>query len=450
MSPILQGTELIQFLENNSPEKIKEVLEHVHPADILDALEDYEGNPLLILARIPNDVLVSIIEEAEEEDKNDLLSLLPHEQKKEVISEMASDELADMWEYIDEDEAELLISAMEESKAEELKALLQHDPETAGGIMATEFVSVSDQMSVKQALEYLQKHGDDAESISYLYMLDIEGRVHGVVSLRDIVTSKFDVRLSDLANPNVITVPTDMDQEEVAQVFIKYGFSGIPVVDEDHKMVGIITADDVLDIVVDESTEDIERMSALAHGEREYLESGVLNLAKRRIFWLLFLMISATFTGIIIEKYEAALSSTIILAAFIPVLMDTGGNAGSQSATLVIRGMALGEITMKDFFKVIYTELKVSLLVGVALALVNWLRIGLTSMHEDKWLLGFTVSAAMFITVMIANLVGGMLPLLARRFKMDPAIMASPVITTIVDALALLVYFGIATRVYTL
>lgn len=450
MSPILQGTELIQFLENNSPEKIKEVLEHVHPADILDALEDYAGNPLLILARIPNDVLVSIIEEAEEEDKNDLLSLLPHEQKKEVISEMASDELADMWEYIDEDEAELLISAMEESKAEELKALLQHDPETAGGIMATEFVSVSDQMSVKQALEYLQKHGDDAESISYLYMLDIEGRVHGVVSLRDIVTSKFDVRLSDLANPNVITVPTDMDQEEVAQVFIKYGFSGVPVVDEAHKMVGIITADDVLDIVVDESTEDIERMSALAHGEREYLESGVLNLAKRRIFWLLFLMISATFTGIIIEKYEAALSSTIILAAFIPVLMDTGGNAGSQSATLVIRGMALGEITMTDFFKVIYTELKVSLLVGVALALVNWLRIGLTSMHEDKWLLGFTVSAAMFVTVMIANLVGGMLPLLARRFKMDPAIMASPVITTIVDALALLVYFGIATRVYTI
>ncbi|MCB5228673.1 MAG: magnesium transporter [Candidatus Cloacimonetes bacterium] len=448
MSPILQGTELIQFLENNSPEKIKEVLEHVHPADILDALEDYEGNPLLILARIPNDVLVSIIEEAEEEDKNDLLSLLPHEQKKEVISEMASDELADMWEYIDEDEAELLISAMEESKAEELKALLQHDPETAGGIMATEFVSVSDQMSVKQALEYLQKHGDDAESISYLYMLDIEGRVHGVVSLRDIVTSKFDVRLSDLANPNVITVPTDMDQEEVAQVFIKYGFSGVPVVDEAHKMVGIITADDVLDIVVDESTEDIERMSALAHGEREYLESGVLNLAKRRIFWLLFLMISATFTGIIIEKYEVALSSTIILAAFIPVLMDTGGNAGSQSATLVIRGMALGEISMKDFFKVLYIELRVSLLVGGVLAGVNWLRIGLTSMHEDKWLLGFTVSAAMFVTVMIANLVGCVLPLLARRFKMDPAIMASPVITTIVDALALLVYFGIATSLY--
>ncbi len=300
-------------------------------------------------------------------------------------------------------------------------------------------------MNVEDTLKYLQVHGEEAETLNYLYILNPEGVLKGVVALRDIVVSPFKAPLTDLINPNVISVPLDMDQEEVAHIFQKYGFSSIPVVDEEQKMLGIITADDMMEIIVDESTEDFERMSALAHNEGEYLETGVFGLARRRVFWLLFLMISATFTGLIIERYEAALAQVVVLMAFVPMLMDTGGNAGSQSATLIIRGMALGKIDFKDFFKVLFKEIRVSAVVGIALAAVNMLRIW---MMNGNWLLGLTVSMAMFFTVMVANIVGGTLPLLARKINVDPAIMASPVITTIVDALALIVYFRLATMMY--
>lgn len=231
----------------------------------------------------------------------------------------------------------------------------------------------------------------------------------------------------------------------MARIFQKYGFASIPVVNHENRMLGIITADDVLDIVVEENTEDFEKMSALGHNEGEYLETGIFGLARRRIVWLLFLMISATFTGFIIQGYEAALAEMVILAAFIPMLMDTGGNAGSQSATLVIRGMALGEIEMKDFYTVFFKELRVSLVVGLALSAVNFLRI--LAFNRDI-MLGITVSAAMLFTVVVAKLVGCTLPILARRIKLDPAIMAAPIITTIVDALSLIVYFKLATMIY--
>ncbi len=447
MNKQLTGKDLIEFLETTSPAALKEALEYIHPADILDALEDYKGDPFHILVRIPTDILAGILEEAEEEDKGELLGLFPADQKKDIISEMASDEIADMMEHIDDDEVDELISILDEEKAQEIKQLMSYDPETAGGIMATEFVPVNAEMTVKDTLEYLQKNGEDAETINYLYMLDPDDRLKGVVSLRDIVMSEFNVPLTELVNPNVVSVPTDMDQEDVAQLFRKYGFSAIPVVDENRKMMGIITADDVLDVVVDESTEDFERMSALSHSETEYLDSTVGNLARKRIFWLLFLMISATFTGIVIQRYESALAmdGMLILVAFIPMLMDTGGNAGSQSATLVIRGMALGEITIKDFFEVLFKEIQVSLLVGLGLSVVNLVRIWV--FHHDL-MLGLSVSIAMFFTVMIANIVGGTLPLIARKFKLDPAIMASPVITTIVDVLALVVYFSVAMKLY--
>lgn len=447
MKKQLTGKELIEFLETTSPSALKEALEYIHPADILDAMEDYDGDPFNLLVRIPTDILAGILEEAEEEDKGELLGLFSTDQKVDIISEMASDEVADMMEHFDDDEVNELISSLDEEKAQEIKQLMSYDPETAGGIMATEFVPVNAQMTVKDTLEYLQKNGEDAETINYLYMLDPDDKLKGVVSLRDIVMSEFNLPLTELVNPNVVSVPTNMDQEEVAQLFRKYGFSAIPVVDENHKMLGIITADDVLDVVVDESTEDFERMSALSHSETEYLDSSVMTLARKRIFWLLFLMISATFTGIVIQRYESALAidGMLILVAFIPMLMDTGGNAGSQSATLVIRGMALGEISIKDFFEVLFKEIRVSLVVGLALSVVNLLRIW---MFNKDLMLGLSVSIAMFFTVIIANVVGGTLPLIARKFKLDPAIMAAPIITTIVDVLALIVYFSVAMKLY--
>ncbi|MCB5261944.1 MAG: magnesium transporter [Candidatus Cloacimonetes bacterium] len=445
MSDNLQGTELLQFLQEASVAELRAALNDIHPADILDALEDYKGDAIAFLAKLPNEILADIIEEAEEEDKSGIFDLFPLDQKKEIISEMASDELADLLVTIDPDEANDLIDSLDAEDAQDVKDLMQYDPETAGGIMATEFMTVKDNMTVRETLEYLQKYGEDAETLGYLYVLDEHEVLKGVVSLRDIVVHKFNEAIAPLIKGNVISVKPELDQEEVASIFQKYGFTSMPVVDDEDRMLGIITADDVLDVVVDESTEDFEKMAAIAHSDGEYLETGVFELARKRIFWLLFLMISATFTSVIIQNYESALASIVILAAFIPMLMDTGGNAGSQSATLIIRGMALGEIAIKDYFLVIFKEIRVSLIVGVVLAVVNFLRIWL---FNNDILLAMTVSLSLLFTVVLAKTVGCTLPIVARKFRIDPAIMAAPIITTIVDVLSLLVYFKLAVTFY--
>ncbi|MGI6198669.1 MAG: magnesium transporter [Candidatus Cloacimonadaceae bacterium] len=445
MGDNLQGANLLQFLIESPADELRASLEDIHPADILDALEEYEGDTILLLSRFPSDVLAAIIEEAEDEDKGEILDLFPDEQKAEIISEMASDELVDLLETMHPDEASELLEALPDEDAQEVLELMRHHPETAGGIMATEFVAIREQMTVKETLEYLQVHGHDAESLSYLYVLDEDDILKGVIALREIVVSSFDEHIGPLINTNVISVRADMDQEEVSRVFAKYGFHSIPVVDENDRMLGIVTADDVFYVVEEETTEDMEKMAALAHSEKDYLDTGIFGLAKQRIFWLLFLMISATFTGVIIQGYQKELASVVILAAFIPMLMDTGGNAGTQVSTLVIRGMALGEIKLKDYFKVLYKELRVSLIVGVVLAVVNFLRVWI--FHHDP-MLALTVSAALLFTVVLAKLVGCTLPMIARKLKIDPALMASPIITTIVDALSLSVYLYLAKTIY--
>lgn len=445
MNDNLQGTELLQFLQECSVEELKIALKNIHPADILDALEEYEGDAIYFLAKLPNEILADIIEEAEEEDKGGLFDLFPLEQKKEIISEMASDELVDLLGSMDSEEAHSLIESLDAEDAQDVKNLMQYGPETAGGIMAAEFMTIKDNMTVRETLKYLQKHGEEAETLSYLYVLGKNEILKGVISLRDIVVSKFSDLIAPLMKINVISVRPELDQEEVASIFNKYGFTSIPVVDENNRMLGIITADDVLDVVIDESTEDFEKMAALGHSDRDYLETGVFTLARRRVFWLLFLMISATFTSFIIQGYELALTSVVLLAAFIPMLMDTGGNAGSQSATLIIRGMALGEIDISDYFKVLFKEMRVSLVVGIVLAVVNFFRIW--AFHQDM-LLAMTVSLALLFTVILSKTVGCTLPIVARKLKIDPAIMAAPIITTIVDVLSLLVYFKLASAFY--
>jgi len=445
MSDNLQGAELLQFLQESSVEEIMAALKDIHPADILDALDDYTGDPIPFLSKLPIEILAEIIEEAEEEDKSEIFDLFSLDQKKEIISEMASDELVDLLENIDPEEVTDLIDSLDAEDAQNVKDLMRYDSETAGGIMATEFVTVKDHMTVRETLEYLQKYGEEAETLSYLYVLDENGVLKGVVSLKDIVIHKFTDAIAPLINASVISVKAGLDQEEVAQTIQKYGFTSIPVVDEQNKMLGIITADDLLDVVVDESTEDFEKMAAIAHSEGDYLDTGVFALARRRIFWLLFLMVSATFTSVIIQNYESALASVVILTAFIPMLMDTGGNAGSQSATLIIRGMALGEISIQDYFAVVFKEVRVSIIVGVVLAVVNFFRIW--AFHHDI-ILALTVSLALIFTIILAKTVGATLPIVARKLKIDPAIMAAPVITTIVDALSLIVYFKLALVLY--
>ncbi|MDD3501662.1 MAG: magnesium transporter [Candidatus Cloacimonetes bacterium] len=438
-------TKLFKLLQENSTNQISKALDDIHPADIIDALDEYEGDRTLLLSRFTIEVLAAIIEEAEDDEKGELFDLFSIEKKKEIVNEMASDELVDLLETMDPEEASDMLDSMDEEDAQDIKELMRYHPETAGGIMATEFVAIVDEMTIEETLKYLQTHGDEAESLSYLYVLNHDEILQGVVSLRDVVTTPFDAQIAPLINTNVISVKPELDQEEVSHIFTKYGFASVPVVDENNKMLGIITADDILDVVLEESTDDIEKMAALSHGEGTYLETGVFKLSKQRMFWLLFLMISATFTGVIIQGYEQELASFVILAAFIPMLMDTGGNAGSQSSTLVIRGMALGEISNKDYLIVLYKELLVSGIVGLVLAFVNFLRVWL--FYKDI-MLALTVSCALIFTVILAKTVGSMLPILAKKLKIDPAIMAAPIITTIVDAISLIIYLHLAKLLY--
>lgn len=443
MDKILSTEDIIQLILSYSAEQLKDLIVDIQPVDILEAIIEYEGDKSDLINKLSLGLVVKIIDEADVEDKFILYELLSDSKQKQILREMASDELVDFLESLKPDLAKEIISKLDKADALEVEKLMGYGPESAGGIMATEFIVVKEDMTVWDVLHLLQKEGKMAETATSLYVLDEKGKLKGVVSLNDIVISNFNTRISEIMNEKVISVRTDLDQEEVAHIFQRYGFAIIPVVDHSNRMQGIITSDDIMDVVREENTEDFEKMAALVHNESEYLESSILDLAKKRFWWLLILMVSATFTGLIIRGFEEALSKIVMLAVFIPMLMDTGGNAGTQSSTLIIRGMALGELSVKDFFAILSKEFWVSLLVGSALAIVNFIRI----MIFDKvsLLMGVTVSISLLITVVIAKSVGCILPLIAKSLKIDPAIMAAPIITTIVDALSLLVYFSLAT-----
>ena len=324
-----------------------------------------------------------------------------------------------------------------------INQFLKYPEDSAGSVMTVEYVSLKNDMNVKQALERIRAKGIKNETINDCFVVDKERKLEGTVPIRELIVNQEDTLIKDIMTDNFEKVQVDTDREIVADLFRHYDLSTMPVVDMENRLVGIITIDDIVDVIDQENTEDFQKMAAMEPSDKEYLKDSVFSLAKHRILWLLILMISATATGTIIRKYEDTLQSVVILAAFIPMLMDTGGNAGSQSSTLVIRGLALGEIKTSDVWKILWKEFRVSIIVGFTLAFVNFLRI----FYFDK--IGFTMTAvvclSLFATVVIAKVVGGILPVVAKKLRLDPAIMASPLITTIVDACALVIYFKMAT-----
>ena len=324
----------------------------------------------------------------------------------------------------------------------ELNQFLKYEEDSAGTIMTIEFIDFKEGMTIKEAIDYTRRTGINKESLDNCFITDEERRLKGVISLKDLILSDEDMLVSEVMETNIVSVKTFEDQEKVADLFKTYDLISMPVVDVENRLVGIITVDDIVDIIEQENTEDFQKMAAMEPNEEPYLKTPVLVLAKNRIVWLLVLMISATITGSIIQGFEEVLQSVVILASFIPMLMDTGGNSGSQSSTLVIRGLALGEITTKDFFKVVFKEFNVSIVVATVLATVNFLR--LYFFTSADLMISLTVCASLFFTVILAKVVGGVLPIISKKLKLDPAIMASPLITTIVDAFALAVYFGFA------
>jgi magnesium transporter len=315
--------------------------------------------------------------------------------------------------------------------------------------MTVEYVDLKRRLSVSQAFDRIRKTGLDKETVYTCYVTDSQRKLEGVISVKTLLLSEPEQIIKDIMDSNMIITHTDADREEVARLFEKYDLLSIPVVDSEDRLVGIITIDDIVDVVREEATEDFEKMAAMAPSDKPYLKTNVSRLATNRIVWLVVLMIAAMITGGILENFEHAIAAMPILTVFIPMLMDTGGNSGSQSSTMVIRGMALSEITPRDFLKVIWKEMRVGLMVGAILSAINFFRVWLTYMNNPDYgakimKISVTVSATLLFTVVVANLVGGILPIIAKKCGIDPAVMAAPLITTIVDALSLIVYFSLA------
>ncbi len=412
--------------------------------DIAKLFEEVPQPKLVVVFRLlPKDLSSDVFTHMSSELQRQVIEAITDKEVVAIMSDLFMDDAIDFIEEMPANVVKRVLKNTSEDTRTLINQFLNYPTDSAGSIMTIEYIDLKKHMTVGQALDYIKANGYDKETINTCYVLNSSRVLEGVVSLRQLVLSDDEEILEDIINLEVDSVKTHDDQEEVATTFKKYDYYVMPVVDNENRLVGIITVDDIIDVIDKEATEDIHKMAALQPTEKPYLKTNIWHLAKNRIPWLLILMVSAALTGGIIKRYETALQSVILLAAFIPMLMDTGGNAGSQSSTLIIRGLALGEIEPKHFLKVIWKELGVSIIVGIILSAVNFLKIYL--IDKAGVLVAITVSFTLVLTVTLSKVIGGILPLLAKRFKMDPAIMAGPLITTIVDAISLVVYFATAT-----
>ncbi|PIH05914.1 magnesium transporter [Clostridium combesii] len=435
---------ILELINEKKYSEAREELLKLNSVDIATLLEEVDNKKsMLVLFRLlPKDIEIDVFSYMSNDMQQYIIQSITHEEMTTIIDQLYFDDVIDLLEEMPANIVKKILLNTDEKKRKLINQFLKYGEDSAGSIMTIEFVDLKKEMTVEQAIERIRKIGVDKQTINTCYVIDRNRKLEGIISIRRLILSNKDVLIKDIMKENYVSINTFDDQEYVASQFKKYDLVSMPVVDKEHRLVGIITIDDIVDIIDQENTEDFHKMAAMEPSEEEYLKTGVFELAKHRIIWLLVLMISATFTGNIIRKSEDVLQSVVILASFIPMLMDTGGNSGSQSSTLVIRGLALGEIKLKDIFKVMWKEFRVSVVVGIALSVVNFLRVYF--IEKVSFMVSMTVCISLFFTVVLAKVVGGILPIVAKKLKLDPAIMASPLITTIVDAVALLIYFGIA------
>ena len=430
--------------EGNKVEARNELLKY-NVVDIAEFFDTIHGNDLIILFRIlPKDIAAEVFSYMNPDGQKYIVEIMSDKEIEGMLPNIFMDDIVDFIEEMPANVVKKVLKNTTPDRRKLINRLLSYPEFSAGSIMTTEFVDLKKELTVKQAIERIRHIGFDRETINTMYVIDDNRRLEGIIEIRKLLLTNESALVSSLMDVNYVYIKTIDDQEDVAALFKKYGYLSMPVVDNEHRLVGIITVDDVLEVIEEENEEDFAKMNALAPSDEEYLSSSVVDLAKKRIYWLLFLMISATFTGIIIRRYEEVLNSVVILASFIPMLMDTGGNAGSQASTLIIRGLALGELQLRDFAKIIWKEFRISLLVGVILSSINFSR--LYFFEKMSLNVSLTVCISMLLIVILAKVIGGVLPLLAKRLKMDPAIMAGPLITTVVDTFALVIYFNIASQ----
>ena len=434
---------IMQLIEQKNYPKLKQELENVRPVDIAHIFEELnERDTLLVFRLLPKGIAAEVFSYLSTEKQAELSTLVDEKELSDILDELFFDDKIDYLEEMPANVVKKILKNTSEMERKLINQFLMYPDYSAGSLMTIEFVDLKKEMYVKDAFARIRGIAPDKETIYTCYAIDEERHLEGTVTLRSIVLSDDNVKIEDIMQKDPIYVNTHDDQEYVADIFKKYDLLAVPVVDNEKRLVGIITIDDVVDVMEEEATEDFYRMAAVQPSEESYLDTGVLTLARKRIVWLLVLMISATFTGFIINKYEVALESVVALAAFIPMLMNTGGNAGSQASTLVIRGLVLGEIDFKDTLTVIWKEARVALIVGSLLSIVNFIRVFVIQGYSFS--IAITVSITIVLTIIVAEIIGGILPIIAQKLKLDPAMMASPLITTIVDTVTLAIYFALA------
>lgn len=434
-----------ELLNQKKYHEIRELLEDHNEADIADIFEtiDNRDDIVRIFRLLSKDSAADVFSNLPVEYERLIIESLTNREIGQIMADLYSDDAVDMLEEMPANVVKKVLAATDKETRQDINSLLKYPDDSAGSIMTVEYVDLRAYMKVNDAIERIRLTGVDKETINVCYVTDVQKHLLGIITLREIILANATDNIKDLMEENIITVHTLDDQEEVARQFQKYDFQAMPVVDNENRLVGIITADDVMDILEEEATEDIEMMAAITPTDQPYMKTSVWDTYKKRIPWLLLLMISASITGKIIQGFEAALSTCVILTSFIPMLMDTGGNCGSQASVSVIRALSLDEVEFSELPLVIWKEMKVSIMVGATLAIANFIKIML--IDQTTIIVALVVCMTLFVTVIVAKFVGCALPVIASKIGFDPAVMASPFITTIVDALSLIVYFNVAT-----
>ena len=436
---------LLDLLKNKQYTRLRQACAEMQTADVAAVMDEMEDEDTLKMFRVlPKSIAADVFANLELDIQQYIIQSLSDKEASNIIDNLMADDATDLLEEMPANVVKKILANARPDTRADINHLLRYPEDSAGSIMTVEYMDLKEQMTVSDAIERIRRIGLDSETVNVCYVLDQQRVLVGTVALRTLLIRDEDDLIGDIMHENVVKIRTDTDQEEAARMFQKYDFTVLPVVDQEDRMVGIITIDDVVDIIQEEATEDIEKMAAILPSDKPYFRTGVFETFKKRIPWLLFLMISATFTGAIITRFEDALSTYVILTAYIPMLMDTGGNAGSQASVSVIRGISLGEVEFSELPKAFWKEIRVALLCGITLSACNFVK--LLVVDRIPLAVAAVVCITLVFVVLIAKVIGCCLPLFADRVGFDPAVMSSPFITTIVDAISLTVYFMIAVQ----
>ncbi len=437
--------QVVELLENKQYSNLHDYIDKLNSQDISIMFEELSKEDMILVFRLlSKDEAAEVFSYMEPDLQEDLINLLTDKELKNIVDELYMDDTVDLIEEMPSNVVKRILNGVNQKDRKLINELLNYPEDSAGSIMTTEFVDLKMNMTVDEAFTKIRKIALDKETVYTCYVLDTRRKIVGIVGVKDLLIAQPDVVIKDIMETNIVTVNTLDDQEEVVKKFDKYDFIALPVVDKEDRLVGIVTVDDAIDVLQEENTEDFEIMAGITPSEDSYFKTSIFKHAKNRILWLLLLMISSSITGSIIIHYEEAFAALPLLVAFVPVIMGTGGNCGSQSSTMIIRGMATDEIKLKDYFKAVWKEIRISVIVGILLSIANGIRI--VVQYNDVQI-AIVVGLTLILTVILAKFLGCSLPMIAKKLKLDPAIMAAPLITTILDSCSVLIYFKIAVTI---